>query len=298
MRCSAGSSRSTATVNGAQMDLMRLPLDGAKKLQPPIQTPFNEYGARLSPDGRAMAYTSMESGRAEVHVRAFPPLEGKTQVSTSGGDQPQWSRRGGELDFVTPDAMMAAPAQTGLAPAAGDVGRTGAARRPQAPSLRPSGPQALASVLPGALAEQARERQGPPGQERCRQRVVPVGGEVDTSGNVVHPVDDLVALPIVRHPDEVVVGKARVCPVHDRILHLATRPAPASGVPPEVMPQSPRGGIALRRTCRSLSPAASRKVRRQAATEGAGNGCTWRRPRRARGGPSRTRASPPAPGIP
>jgi Tol biopolymer transport system component len=43
---------------------------------------FNEAAARVSPDGRAMAFTSDESGRFEVYVAPFPPSGGKTQVST------------------------------------------------------------------------------------------------------------------------------------------------------------------------------------------------------------------------
>jgi len=36
------------------------------------KTPFNESEAAFSPDGYAIAYTSDESGRSEIYVRAFP----------------------------------------------------------------------------------------------------------------------------------------------------------------------------------------------------------------------------------
>jgi serine/threonine-protein kinase len=110
---------SSARVAGGQMDLVLLPLDGDRTLKPLLQTRFSEYGARLSPDGRLLAYTSDESGRAEVYLRSFPSLEGKTQVSTGGGQQPVWSRRGGELYFVGPGALMAVTVQGGPAMSVG-----------------------------------------------------------------------------------------------------------------------------------------------------------------------------------
>ena len=105
------------------MDLLLLPLDGDGKARLLIETPFSEYGARLSPDGRAIAYVSTESGRPEIYIRTFPALEGKTQVSTNGATQPVWSRRGGELYFATPEAMMAVSVQAGETIAVGQPRR-------------------------------------------------------------------------------------------------------------------------------------------------------------------------------
>jgi hypothetical protein len=53
----------------------------------------------LSPDGHWLAYTSGESGSPEVYVMAFRGGQGKWQVSTNGGYQPQWSHDGKELFF-------------------------------------------------------------------------------------------------------------------------------------------------------------------------------------------------------
>ncbi len=66
-----------------------------------LATPFSEAAARISPDGKWMAYHSDESGRTEVYLRSFPGLEGKVQVSASGGEQPVWSRDGKSLYFRT-----------------------------------------------------------------------------------------------------------------------------------------------------------------------------------------------------
>ena len=94
-------------VNGSPPDLALLPLDGDHALKPLLQSKFGEAGARLSPDGRWLAYFSNETGRDEVYVRAFPSLEGKLQVSTGGGRQPVWSRKGDELFYRGEGAMMA-----------------------------------------------------------------------------------------------------------------------------------------------------------------------------------------------
>ncbi len=65
----------------------------------------------MSPDGRWLAYTSNESGRAEVSVRAFPgpaARDGaKFPVSTGGGDTPVWSRTGSELFYQSGRRIMA-----------------------------------------------------------------------------------------------------------------------------------------------------------------------------------------------
>ena len=47
-----------------------------------------------------------ESGRFEVYVAPFPGPGGKWQVSTGGGDHPQWRRDGREIFYLAPDRMM------------------------------------------------------------------------------------------------------------------------------------------------------------------------------------------------
>jgi hypothetical protein len=56
-----------------------------------------------------MAYSSDESGQVEVYVRPFPdPNQERWKVSLGGGKQPQWSRDGRELFYLTlAGAMMA-----------------------------------------------------------------------------------------------------------------------------------------------------------------------------------------------
>ncbi len=57
------------------------------------------YGARLSSDGRLIAYTSEETGDTEVYIHEFPSMRSKVRVSTEGGYRPVWSRDGGRLFF-------------------------------------------------------------------------------------------------------------------------------------------------------------------------------------------------------
>jgi eukaryotic-like serine/threonine-protein kinase len=62
--------------------------------------------AVFSPDGRWLAYTSSESGRSEVFVRAFPGPGPQWQVSASGGWSATWSRARNELMYVSPDSHL------------------------------------------------------------------------------------------------------------------------------------------------------------------------------------------------
>jgi serine/threonine protein kinase len=80
------------------------------KPRPYLRTSFNEGWGRFSPEAnpRWVAYHSDESGREEVYVRAFPDPRNKTQISTAGGQFPQWSGDGRELFYVSPDFKLMA----------------------------------------------------------------------------------------------------------------------------------------------------------------------------------------------
>jgi hypothetical protein len=90
-----------------------LPLTGERKPVPFLQTQFNEYIARLSPDGRWLAYQSNESSRYEIYVVPFSGPGGKRQVSSDGGTQPRWRRDGSEIFYLAPDTMLMAAAVNG-----------------------------------------------------------------------------------------------------------------------------------------------------------------------------------------
>jgi eukaryotic-like serine/threonine-protein kinase len=92
-------------VTGA--DLMAIPVDGDRKPFPVVQTTATEDQGQFSPDGHWLAYTSNESGQAEVYVIPFPPSPGtKWLVSRGGGAQPRWRRDGRELFYISADSQM------------------------------------------------------------------------------------------------------------------------------------------------------------------------------------------------
>ncbi|HEY4362065.1 MAG TPA: protein kinase [Bryobacteraceae bacterium] len=88
-------------------DLMILPLEGERKPIPFAQTPFQESFGAFSPDGKWIAYTSEESGQAEVYLRASPVAPGggganaagKVQISSGAGNVPRWRGDSKELFY-------------------------------------------------------------------------------------------------------------------------------------------------------------------------------------------------------
>jgi len=99
-------------------DIRALGLDGEHRSQPLVQKPagaFQDTYADLpsfSPDGRWLAYTSNETGRAQVYVQAFPGPVPRHQVTLDGGFAPVWRRDGQELFFLGGGQMFAVPVNT------------------------------------------------------------------------------------------------------------------------------------------------------------------------------------------
>jgi eukaryotic-like serine/threonine-protein kinase len=99
---------------GAGHDLWVLPVTPEGKLAPDakprpyLRTPFNESWGRFSPEAppRWLTYQSDETGRYEVYIQAFPEPRGKFQISTNGGQYPQWGAGGRELFYVSPDNKL------------------------------------------------------------------------------------------------------------------------------------------------------------------------------------------------
>jgi Tol biopolymer transport system component len=108
--------------------------EAGAKARPYLRTRFNEHLARFSPEPspRWVAYVSDESGRDEVYVQAFPEPRGKFLISTGGGMNPEWSRDGRELYYVSPDNKLMAAELT--------LGRD---------SAIPSIPRELFAISPG-----------------------------------------------------------------------------------------------------------------------------------------------------
>lgn len=85
---------------------------GAAEPRPVINTTFDEMMPALSPDGQYIAYSSDETGRLEVFVRAFPSGSGKRQVSFAGGVWPKWNPKGGEIFFNQGATLMVSAVRT------------------------------------------------------------------------------------------------------------------------------------------------------------------------------------------
>jgi eukaryotic-like serine/threonine-protein kinase len=92
-------------------DLWVVSLDRKGEARPIARTRFQEWGGRLSPDDRWMAFVTDESGSSEVYVMPFTGVGEKKRISTSGGISPRWRRDGKELFYVAPDSgsVMAVP---------------------------------------------------------------------------------------------------------------------------------------------------------------------------------------------
>ena len=105
-----------------QRDLWVLPVtpdgkpEAGAKARLYLRTRFHEWGGRFSPELRPglgprwVVYTSDESGRDEVYVQGFPEPRGKFQISTGGGQYPEWSPDGRELYYVSTDGKLMAAA--------------------------------------------------------------------------------------------------------------------------------------------------------------------------------------------
>jgi Tol biopolymer transport system component len=80
--------------------------NGDSKPRMLIDSPYEEDEVHASPTGSLVAYNADESGRWEVYVATFPGFTSRRQISSGGGVQPQWSRDGRELFFLSSDGSM------------------------------------------------------------------------------------------------------------------------------------------------------------------------------------------------
>ncbi|HZI94508.1 MAG TPA: protein kinase [Patescibacteria group bacterium] len=87
-------------------DLWILPMGDKGKPKIYQGEPGTQVNARISPDGRWLAYASGgDSAKLEVYVQSFPVPGRKVRVSVSGGDFPIWTRGGKELLYRTGNAI-------------------------------------------------------------------------------------------------------------------------------------------------------------------------------------------------
>ncbi|MDP9195040.1 MAG: protein kinase [Acidobacteriota bacterium] len=88
-------------------ELMTLSPDGTVRPYLAGQT-SSFVGGQFSPDGKAVAYISDESGRDEIYMRPYGSSGDAIPVSTDGGIAPRWSPDGKEIYYKHGAAFMAA----------------------------------------------------------------------------------------------------------------------------------------------------------------------------------------------
>ncbi|HET9319325.1 MAG TPA: protein kinase [Bryobacteraceae bacterium] len=98
--------KSIVFINSDGKTFYQLSLTGERKPVILSKSEFTRDNPHVSPDGRWIAYNSLESGRWEVYVAAFPAFNEKRQVSVSGGCQPMWRKDGKELFYRTLEGKM------------------------------------------------------------------------------------------------------------------------------------------------------------------------------------------------
>jgi len=97
-------------------DLWTSPLDRSAPATLIRQTPAFDFGPRVSPDGRFVAYASSESGKPEVYIADYPAPKRRWQVSTDSGAEPRWNPRGGELFYLDATGQLRASVFDGASP--------------------------------------------------------------------------------------------------------------------------------------------------------------------------------------
>ena len=101
------------TPGPARSDIHQIALAKGAKPVPLLATRFNEFAARLSPDGRWMAYVSNESSRPQIYVRPATGGGGRWQVSNTVGEEPKWSPDGRQLYYRSGNVLMGASVGAG-----------------------------------------------------------------------------------------------------------------------------------------------------------------------------------------
>jgi serine/threonine-protein kinase len=110
-------------ISDINFDLESVSLDSTHRARALSASPtaIEIYG-RFSPDGGWVAYTSDESGRAEVYVRPFAEGGGRVQISVNGGRRPIWAHDGKQLYYWEGNRLVSA--SLGFGPALAVVSHT------------------------------------------------------------------------------------------------------------------------------------------------------------------------------
>ncbi len=84
-----------------EQNIGALPLHDREHARMIFPAEYDVEWAILSPDGKWIAYDSIESGKPEVYVAPYPAIEPRERISTNGGLHPLWAPDGRELYYRT-----------------------------------------------------------------------------------------------------------------------------------------------------------------------------------------------------
>jgi hypothetical protein len=93
-------------------DLLVMRADDDAQPVPLVEAAGNQFGPTPSADGRYVVYASDEGGRFEVFAMPYPGPGERRQLTTDGGREPVWSRKGDEIFYRQGDRVMSIPIST------------------------------------------------------------------------------------------------------------------------------------------------------------------------------------------
>jgi hypothetical protein len=94
-------------------ELGTMPVSGDSRVRVLDKGDYPRTDWHLSPDGKWLAYASLESGLAQVVVASYPSFSEKRQISVDGGLQPRWRADSKEIYFVNNGALMSSEIRAG-----------------------------------------------------------------------------------------------------------------------------------------------------------------------------------------
>ena len=99
--------------HGAGSKLWSMPAGGDGEPAPVVPAFPQTSEVSFSPDGRWLAFSSLESGRFEVYVQPYKRPGSKVRLSPNGGRRPRWRPDGKEIWFQTGRSVIAVPVEPG-----------------------------------------------------------------------------------------------------------------------------------------------------------------------------------------
>ena len=86
---------------------------GRSKPQKLVDARGSQYGVRVSPDAKAFAYISSESGADELYILTYPAPGQRVQISANGATRAFWSPDGKQIYYknASTGPLMAASIQ-------------------------------------------------------------------------------------------------------------------------------------------------------------------------------------------